>query len=158
LISLDPKRAIAEMHRITKPTGTVAILEVDEFHHLLLPWTGELEAALPLAIHAGSVFRYGDGVKLSPVRRLRAILKNCGFQSIQRRVYSMERVAPFDELSTNYLLHHLRYLKSLAYPNLPLHLKKEFDRLTDPDGGDSLYRLADSEMVCLNVLYLASPP
>lgn len=44
----------------------VAILEVDEFHHVLLPWPVELEAVLPQAVLAACLRRYGDGAKLSP--------------------------------------------------------------------------------------------
>jgi ubiquinone/menaquinone biosynthesis C-methylase UbiE len=44
LISLDnPAKAIREMVRVTKPRGHVAILECDQFHHVLLPLPPEQE-------------------------------------------------------------------------------------------------------------------
>jgi ubiquinone/menaquinone biosynthesis C-methylase UbiE len=84
LISLDPEPAVREMRRVTAADGTAAILEVDEFHHVLLPWPVELEAALPQAVHAASVQKYGDGAKLAPARRLRRVLRQAGFRSVRR--------------------------------------------------------------------------
>ena len=111
LISLDPDRALGELFRVTKCNGVVAILEVDEFHHVLLPWPTELEAALSLAVHAVSVQRYGDGKKLAPVRGLRKLLKKASFQSIKRRTYSFDRAAPFDPRTSAFLTYHVEFFE-----------------------------------------------
>lgn len=155
LISLDPGRAVREMYRVVKPAGLVAILEADEFHHVLLPWPAAVEAVMPAAIHAASVRKYGDGVKLSPTRRLRRVLRQCGFRSVRRDTYPAERAAPFDQPTTEFLAHHLRYLRSFAYPHLPASLRPAFDRTTDPDSPDSLFRLPDADLVLINVVYFA---
>ncbi len=155
LISLDPVRAAREMYRVVKPAGLVAILEVDEFHHVLLPWPAEVEAELQAAILAASVRKYGDGVKLSPTRRLRRVLRQCGFRSVRRDTYPAERAAPFDPPTTDFLAHHLRYLRSFAYPHLPAAVRPAFDRTTDPDSPDSLFRLPDADVVLINVVYFA---
>ena len=157
LISLDPLRAVREMHRVTKPHGVTAILEVDEFHHVLLPWPIELEAALPLAIRKASLARYGDGKKLAPSRRLRKVLQEAEFKSIRRVTYAFDRAAPFDRLTTKFLAHHLVYLKSIAYTHLPAKEKKLFDRMTDSDNPKSLFGLPDAELVCINAVYFAKP-
>jgi ubiquinone/menaquinone biosynthesis C-methylase UbiE len=157
LISLDPERATGEMYRVVKAEGLVAILEVDAFHHVLLPWPAELEAALPQAIHTASVERYGSGLKLSPSRRLRRVLKQTGFRSVRRETYPIERAAPFDAATTAFLDEHLAYLRPLVRPHLPVDLQSVFDRLTDPTAGDSLYQQSDSEIVCINAVYLAQP-
>jgi ubiquinone/menaquinone biosynthesis C-methylase UbiE len=155
LISLDPVRAVREMHRVVKPAGLVAILEVDEFHHVLLPWPAAVEAELPAAVHAACVRKYGDGVKLSPTRRLRRVLKQAGFGSVRRDTYPAERAAPFDRSTTEFINHHLDYLRSLAYPHLPASLRPAFDRMSDPDSPDSLFRMPDAEVVLINVVYFA---
>ncbi len=154
LISLDPDRAVREMRRVVKPDGLVAILEVDEFHRVLLPWPVELEAALPLALRKATEEEYGDGAKTSPARHLRIVLKEAGFESVRRITYPFDRVAPFDELTTAFLDHHFAYLRSFARPHLPREMQKVFDRVTAADGDDSLYR-EDVELVCLNAVYLA---
>ena len=156
LISLDPEKAVREMHRVVKPSGLVAILEVDEFHHVLLPWPAEVEAELPAAVHAACVRKYGDGVKLSPTRRLRRILKQCGFRSVRRDTFPAERASPFDPSTIEFLTHHLHYLRSLAYPHLPAALRPAFDRTADPDSPDSLFRMPDAEVVLINVVYFAT--
>lgn len=155
LISLDPDRAVREMFRVVKSDGVVAILEVDEFHRVLLPWPVELEAALPLAVRAATEQEYGDGVKMSPARRLRGVLKEAGFRSVRRITYPFDRAAPFDPLTTAFIGHHFEHLRSFVRPHLPRELQKAFDRATAPDGDGSLYR-ADVELVCINTVYLAS--
>jgi ubiquinone/menaquinone biosynthesis C-methylase UbiE len=157
LISLDPTRAVREMFRVVKPEGVVAILEVDEFHRVILPWPIKLEAALPLAVQKATVQKYGDSAKTSPARKLRGILKDAGFKSVHRVTHSFDRAAPFDPLTTTFLTHHFKYLRSFAYPHLSASLQKSFDRMTDPDEADSLYRLPDAELVCINAIYLSRP-
>lgn len=154
LISLDPGRAVRELFRVVKPDGLLAILEVDEFHRVLLPWPAELEAALPLALRAATVREYGDGNKTSPARHLRAVLKGAGFGSVRRVTYPFDRTAPFEAPTATFLGHHFEYLRAFVRPHLPHTLQETFDRVSSPDSGDSLYR-ADVEMVCLNAVYLA---
>lgn len=157
LISLDPDRAVREFRRVTKPDGLLAVLEVDEYHHVLLSWPAELEARLPLAVQAASVRRYGDAVKLAPARCLRRVLRREGFASVRRDTYTIERTAPFDSTTREFLANHFEHLRSLARPQLPADLRRLFDELTDPDADDSLFNLADSELICINALYLARP-
>ncbi len=156
-ITLDPDRAAGEMLRVAKPTGAVAILEVDEYHHVLLPWPAELEAALPAAVHAACVRKYGSGVKLAPTRKLRGVLGRAGCESVRRVTYPFDRAAPFDAPTTAFLLGHFEYLRSFAYPHLPTRLRPAFDRATDPGAVDSILRRPDAELVCLNAVYLARP-
>lgn len=157
LISLEPARAVREMFRVTRPDGVVAILEVDEFHHVLLPWPVKLEAAIPLAVRAASVQRYGDSAKLAPARKLRGILKEIGFADIRRVTYAFDRAAPLDQRTTSFLGHHFEHLRSMVYPHLTPALQTTFERMTDPDAAESLFRMLDAEVVCINAVYLARP-
>ncbi len=146
-----------ELFRVTQPTGAAAVLEVDEFHHVLLPWPAELEAVLPAAVHAASLKKYGDGAKLAPARRLRAVLRRAGFRAIRRTTHTAERVAPFDSDTTAFLTHHLKFLRSLVAPHLPAPLLAAFDRASDPDAAGSFFRSPEAELSCLNLVYLARP-
>jgi SAM-dependent methyltransferase len=157
LISLDPARAAREMRRVVKRDGVVAILEVDEFHRVLLPWPVELEAAMPLAVQAATVRRYGEGGRTSPARRLRGVLREAGFRSVRRVTYPFDRAAPFDRPTTAFLARHFEYLRSFVYPHLPAALRATFDRITDPEADGSLYRLPDAELVSINAVYLSRP-
>jgi ubiquinone/menaquinone biosynthesis C-methylase UbiE len=157
LISLDVLPAVREMRRVVRPDGFAAILEVDEFHHVLLPWPVELEVVLPQAVHAASLKRYGDGAKLAPARRLRSVLQKCEFRSVRRHTHLAERAAPFDAETANFLAHHCAFLREFVYPHLPERVRPLFDSMTDPDGPDSLFRAPDAEFVCLSATYLARP-
>lgn len=157
LITLAPEPAVRELFRVTRADGAVVILEADEFHHVLLPWPVELEAALPPAVHAASVRQYGDGAKLAPARRLRGVLQRCGFRSVRRTTHPAERAAPFDPATAAFLTQHLRFLRTLVAPHLPANLLAAFDRLADPDAADSFFRSLEVELVCLNVVHLARP-
>jgi ubiquinone/menaquinone biosynthesis C-methylase UbiE len=156
LISLDPLRAVREMLRVAKRGGVVAILEMDEFHHVLLPWPAELEAAIPPAVYAASIQRYGDGVKLAPSRTLRGVLDRAGFESVCRVTHPFDRATPFDRPTAAFLTHYFGHLRWLIYPHLSIQMREAFDRMTDPDASDSLHHRPDVEMVCLNTVYLAS--
>ncbi|MFX8786067.1 hypothetical protein ABTM90_19805, partial [Acinetobacter baumannii] len=78
-----------------------------------------------------------------------------GFRSVRRDTFPAERAAPFDQPTTEFLSHHLRYLRSLAYPHLPAALRPAFDRTAAPDSPDSLFRTPDAEVVLINVVYFA---
>lgn len=157
LISLEMDRSLRELHRLTHPQGYTAILEEDEFHHVLLPWPGELEVALPQAIYYAAIEKYGNGTKLSPVRRLRPALRVAGFSEVRLNAVTIERVAPFDEATTAFLKEHCAYLREFAYPHLSGRLKKLFDEYADPDSPQSIFRMPDAELVCLLHVYLARP-
>jgi ubiquinone/menaquinone biosynthesis C-methylase UbiE len=156
LVSLDPARAVAEMARVVKPAGTVVILEADAIHHVLLSWPAELEAALPAAVLEASAKRYGDAVKLSPARRLRRILRECGFQAIRRRSVIHERSAPFDESTRHFLRLHFEYLRKLVYPHLSRPIRRLFDTSTDLNSDRSVLHRPDAEAECVNVVYEAT--
>jgi ubiquinone/menaquinone biosynthesis C-methylase UbiE len=158
LITLDPGPAVREMFRVVKPGGTLAILEGDVFHNVLLSWPVELEAALPKAIQTESVRQYGDAAKLAPARRLRRILKECGFHPIRRSTHSFDRAAPFDAITASFLGHHFDQLRAFAYPHLSAANQASFDRLTNPDDPVSFLRRADAEFACLNAVYVARRP
>lgn len=155
LISLDPARTLRELFRVAGSGAVVAVLEVDEFHRVLLPWAVELEAALPLAAQAAAIKRYGDASRTSPARKLRSVLKGAGFESVRRVTYPFDRAAPFDRPTTTFLTRHVEYLRSFVYPHLPARLRAAFDRATDPDADGSLYRMPEAELVCLNAVYLS---
>lgn len=158
LVTLNPPRVVAEFRRVLRPGGSAVILEADEFHHVLLPWQAELEAAIPAAVLQSSRERFGDGEKLAPARRLRRDLKAAGFTAIRRRTVAVTRSAPFDDMTRRYLQEHCQYLRSLIRPKLPAKLQQQFDRETDDSNPASLFRRADAEFECLNVVYTASRP
>jgi len=158
LISLEPPRALREFIRVLAPGGIAAVLEVDEFHHVLLPWPVELEAALPRALLKATRQKHGSGIKHSPARRLRAWLNEAGFRAVRRRLLPLERVTPFDEPTQAFLRHHLEYLRSFARPHLSEAHQTLFDRAADPEAAASIVRKTDVELTLMLALYHARKP
>lgn len=155
LISLDPVRVLREMNRVTKPAGRVAVLEADEFHHVLLPWPVELEMAIQTAVLQASRRKYGSGSRLAPARHLRDILAQSGWQPSRKMTVAADRNAPFRPWEVEFLTRHLEFLGDLVRPELSPDQCNLFDRLTDPDDEVSFLRRPDAELTCLNVLHLA---
>ena len=155
LISLDPKGALSEMHRLISNTGQVVVYEIDEFHHVMLPWPVELEVALSAALLQATQTKYGSGMKHSPARRLRKQLREAGFPTVRRRVHAFERTAPFENHTTTYLKHHFDYLCEFAYPYLDAPLQDRFDRFTDDSKSDSIFQRPDAELTIMTALYTA---
>ena len=155
LISLDPKGALAEMHRLISAVGQVVVYEVDEFHHVMLPWPVELEAALPAALLQATQAKYGSGTKHSPARRLRKQLREAGFSHVRRRVHAFGRTAPFKNHTATYLKQHFDYLRQFAYPYLDSPLQDRFDRFTNYATADSIFQRPDAELTIMTALYTA---
>jgi SAM-dependent methyltransferase len=155
LISLEPVKAVKEFARLLHMDGLLAILEVDEYHHVLLTWPATLEAALPMALHQASVAKYGSGIKLSPARLLRRDLRDAGFNIAKRKLITFERETPYDEATKSFLKGHFAYLKSFLYPYLSKALQDEFDVETDMANPASLYFKEDTELTVLTAVYYA---
>ena len=153
LISLQPRQAVKEFARLLHPDGFLAILEVDEYHHVLVNWPVALEAALPMAIHQASMAKYGTALKLSPARLLRRDLKQAGFATVRRKVLTFERQTPYDDATQKFLSGYFEHLRELAYPYLPGELQSQFDALTDPTNSNSLYRKQDTELTVMSAVY-----
>ena len=158
LISLEPKKAVNEFARLLHERGLLVILEVDEYHHVMLSWPASLESALPLAIHQASLAKYGSAIKLSPARRLRRDLRHAGFNNVTRKLLTFGRHAPYGETTFQFLAGHFDYLRKFLYTYLPKPLQVEFDVQTDPQNPDSLFYREDSELTVMNAVYFARKP
>lgn len=150
MISLDdPVGALREMARVLKPGGRVAVLETDEYHHVLLPWPVGLELALQKAVRAACVKRYGSGSKFAQARKLRGDFLSAGLRPAGKRTVVADRVAPFGASERAFLRHHFEHLRELVEPELAASELAEFDRFTDATDADSFLNAPDAELTCL---------
>ena len=150
MISLDdPLRAIREMARVLKPSGIVAVLETDEYHHVLLPWPTGLELAIQKAVRAVCEKRYGTGAKYAQVRKLRGEFLDAGLTPTGKRTVVADRAAPFGRAEREFLLRHFEQQRKLIAPELTRDELKELNRFTDADDADSFLNRANAELTCL---------
>lgn len=158
-ISLDdPVRALREMGRAIVPGGIVAVLESDEYHHVLLPWPVDLEVALQRAIHDACRRKYGRASRLSPARKVNRMLREAGLEPLRKTTIPADRQAPFADDLQRFLQLHLTFLGDLATPHLKKHDQEQFRRFTDPDEETSIFQLPEAEVTCLSTLYRARRP
>ena len=159
LISLsDAVRALHELARVTTRSGCVAVLETDEFHHVLLPWPIELEISIQRGLARSAEKRYGSGSRLAPSRFLRRTLSLAGWTPERKVTFAADRHAPFYDRELAFLTRHLSHLAEMVRNDLPQSQRAEFDRLTDPDSEESFLHGSDLEFTCLNALHLARKP
>lgn len=156
LISLDdPAAALAEMRRVAKPGGLVAVLEDDEYHRVLVNWPVDLELAVQRATAAAARAKYGTASKLSPARRLPALFRAAGLTPRGKRTFAADRASPFTPAVQRFLRRHLAETRAFVAPHLSADHLAAFDRFADPAAPDSVFRRPDAELTFLTTLFLA---
>jgi ubiquinone/menaquinone biosynthesis C-methylase UbiE len=150
MISLDdPVKALREMGRVLAPGGRIAVLESDEYHHVLLPWPVGLEMAIHRAVKELCQRKYGSAGKFAQARKLRAAFLDAGLRPSRKTTVAADRQAPFARPVRLFLEEHFAYLRKMVRGGLTGHEAKVFDRFVDPHGEDSLLNRADAEVTVL---------
>lgn len=145
LISLDdPVKVLAEMRRVVRPGGLVAVLESDELHHLLLNWPAEVEAAVQRATMATARGKFGGAGRLSPSRWVGRTMLAAGLRDVRSQTVAADRRAPFDAATADFLRVHLGELRKRLTPHLSADELAAFDRFPGPD----------ATLTCLNTLFV----
>lgn len=149
-ISLDaPAAALREFRRVLKPQGFIAVLESDDFHHVVLPWPAELELAIQSALQDACEQHYGSPTKTYVSRRMRRWLRDAGFDPVHRTSYTADRQQPLDEETKTFLQHHLQSLTDFVGPHMSDDDRETLKQFTDPASSRYLPAREDFEMTCL---------
>ena len=146
LISLTrPEMVLAEMRRVTRPDGFVAVLETDELHHILLNWPTAVEVAVQQATLAEAVRRYGGAGRLSPSRWAGDAMRKARLRDVRKWTVVADRQAPFDDRTADFLGLHLEELRNRVRGLLTDEQLAAFDQFPDDD----------ATLTCLNTLFVA---
>jgi ubiquinone/menaquinone biosynthesis C-methylase UbiE len=154
----DPVRALRELARVARPGAEIAVLETDEYHHVLLPWPVELELAVYRSLRTECRVRYGTAGKFAQSRRLRAAFLEAGLTPAGRHTIVADRAAPFGQPEREFLTQHLKYLQEFVQPELTPRMLEQLQQESDPDAPESLLNRVDSELTCLATICRAMKP
>ena len=129
----DPVDALRRMERAARPGGIVAVLENDEFHHVLLPWPVEVELAIRRAELAALTEKSDKPQKFYVGRHLRRVFGAAGLADCRHRTWTIDRQAPLGPDDRAYLSGYLEDLRRTIKPHLESEVRDEFKRLADPE-------------------------
>ncbi len=146
----DPVDALRRMARAARPGGTVAVLENDEFHHVLLPWPVEVELALRQAELTALKQLSKQPHKFYVGRHLRPAFRAAGLADCRHRTWTIDRQAPLGPDDRAYFAGYLADLREKASPHLSGEVSDEFERLVEPSSPAYLLDNPDFTATCLN--------
>ena len=146
----DPVDAVRHMLRVSKPGGTVAVLEGDTLHHMILPWPIKVELAGAAAELQFLAKKSDNPDKFYVGRHLRSCLSRSG--SRKDRVANV-RDRSSGALGPNERTYFTLYLRDICR-RIASHLdgptRAELDRLVEPDSGEFLLDDPDFTATCID--------
>ncbi len=128
----DAAVALAEMTRVVKPGGIVALLENDSLHHILLPWPAELEIEVRRAELEAFKNESDDPEKFYVGRRLRPLLEQSGLIELVERPHATSRATPVTGTLRTFLTEYMANLRRRVAPYLTDEVLAELDTLLSP--------------------------
>jgi ubiquinone/menaquinone biosynthesis C-methylase UbiE len=145
----DPVRAVRCLAAAVRPGGTVALLENDTLHQIMLPWPIEVELAVRAAEWEALRREDQRPRKFYAGRYLRRIAREAGLERITVRTWAADRLAPLADPERAFFAAYLRDLRDRAGPFLDATARARFDRLADENSKD--YLLDDPDL-CVTLL------
>ena len=145
----EPVAALAQLCRVTKPGGVVAVLENDSMHQVILPWPVEIELEVRRAELASFVETSDHPRKYYVARRLPQTFRAAGLEDCHARTWATDRRGPLSGPTRSFFQAYLRQLQERVTPHLTSSVRTIFDQLVNPDSGGCL--LDDPD---LNVTYV----
>ena len=156
---VDHLGALGEMVRVTRPGGTVAVLESDPVHRILLPWDPALEVRVRRAQLEGLTElarRHGmPADKFMCARRLDRILRDLGALDCRLATLAITRRAPLGRDEERFLGAYFADVRLRASDHLGAEDRRALEALTTPDSPAYLARDPNFYYTQLEILALA---
>ena len=131
----DQDAALRTMADLVRPGGTVAVLENDSLHQIVLPWPVEVE----LAVRAAELEAFGEEGesprKFYVGRRLVELFHDAGLVEVCARSFAATRQAPLGAAERAFLVGYLDDLRQRVADRLDPSTRGRFLQLVDPKAG-----------------------
>jgi ubiquinone/menaquinone biosynthesis C-methylase UbiE len=154
----DPVATLRTMRRVVRDGGTVAVLENDTMHHILLPWPVEVE----LAVRRAELLAYAQESdaprKFYLGRQLCQAFRAAGLVDCRKRTWATNRQAPLGPRERGFLEKTLLDLRERALPHLEPAMAARFERLVDPRSDEYLLDGPDLSVTCIDHVVWGTKP
>ncbi len=146
----DQLEAIRAMADLVRPGGTVAVLENDTLHHLVLPWPVEVELAVRRAEFEAFAERDGSPGRYYIGRRLAELFSDAGLDQIHASSFAATRQAPLDAPTRAFLVAYLEGVRGRVVDRLDPATRRTFLELADPSSEAGLLNQPNLTLTVLN--------
>lgn len=154
----EPLPVLAEMARVARRGGSVAVLENDSLHHLILPWPIELELALRRAEWQAIQGQSGDPERFYVGRALARLMRQAGLRDPVQESWATTRQAPLSDDDRLFFQAELDALRRRVADHLPPDTLVELDRLVDPASPAHMLDQADFVVTTIDLVVRAVKP
>ncbi len=146
----DQLAALRIMAEHVRPGGTVAVLENDTMHQVVLPWPVEVELAVRSAEWEAHGEEDGSPEKYYVGRRLVELFRAAGLTEVRVRSFAATRQAPLGAAERDFLVGYLDGLRGRVADRLDPSTRAVFLGLVDPDAADGLVNGPDLMLTVLD--------
>jgi demethylmenaquinone methyltransferase/2-methoxy-6-polyprenyl-1,4-benzoquinol methylase len=135
----DPLETLRALRRVVRPGGTVAVLENDPLHQMIIPWPPDLELIIRRAQLQSMEATEDSAEKFAIGRQLGAAFQAAGLVPWHTNAYTTTRHAPLSNDEQTYLAWYFQDVKARVWPAIEPLDRARFDRLLNPQSADCLF-------------------